>query len=107
MNGVATIVPGDALADTPMQTMLNEVHFDQYHLFRSESRVLIAGDSISPTAPTVSTNSPVVPAASTLSATSEAIEEPTNTQPRILPWLQCRRNGGSDRCCRLGSCRQL
>lgn len=81
LSGVPIILPEHDLADTPMQTMLNEVHFDQYHLFGSESRVLTAGDSTLPTAPAVSANSPVVPDASTPRATSEAIEESTNIQP--------------------------
>lgn len=37
--------------DAPMQTMLNEVVFDQYHLFRADVEILAAGSSPPETAP--------------------------------------------------------
>ena len=41
----------DALDDIPMQTILNEVDFDQYHLFYTESRVLTADNAMPPPVP--------------------------------------------------------
>jgi VWFA-related protein len=74
-------VDESALDDTPMQTMINEVHFDQYHLFGSESRVLTASDSVSSLSPNVSTRNPVEAGVPVPSETSTVVEQPTNIQP--------------------------
>ena len=84
LRGKPTVISADALADTPMQTMLNEVNFDQYHLFGSESHVLTAQDSSPQTGPEVSTNipaSPSVPAAPLDTPRLPDFQLPTNTQP--------------------------
>ena len=45
MRGGPTVVNnnGGARSDAPLQTMLNEVVFDQYHLFRADVQILAAG----------------------------------------------------------------
>ena len=37
--------PNEAGGDTPLQTMLNETTFDNYHLFRADAQILSAGNS--------------------------------------------------------------
>ena len=44
-----SVQPDAARAQAPLQTMLNEVVFDQYHLFRADARILTAGSA--PSAP--------------------------------------------------------
>lgn len=43
----ALIAPTESGMPAPLQTMLNEVEFEQYHLFRAEARVLTRGDDTS------------------------------------------------------------
>ncbi len=69
--GIAGIVPEDLLADSPMQIMLNEVVFNQYHLFRSESRVLTADNSTPPSNPDTTANTGSTPHAAAPPATTE------------------------------------
>lgn len=47
MRGSPTVVNnnGSGGGDVPLQTMLNEVVFDQYHLFRADVQILTAGNS--------------------------------------------------------------
>src|ERR1035437_7604161 len=51
----------DVLAAAPLQIMLNEIVFDHYHLFHSEARILMAGNSeLAPTS-SATANSPASP----------------------------------------------
>jgi VWFA-related protein len=52
----------DSASDAPLQTMLNEVVFDQYHLFHSEARILTPDDSATGSIPDGSANSASTPA---------------------------------------------
>ena len=73
MNGNPMVVPRDILADFPLQTMLNEVVFDHYHLFHSEARILLGENSASASAPATVANSPAAP-----------VESPTSI-PAVKP----------------------
>ncbi len=81
VHGNPTVVSAESLADTPMQTMLNQVNFDQYHLFGSESHVLTADGSSPQPAPDVSTNITAAPNFPAPPDTSTDFQQPTNTQP--------------------------
>jgi VWFA-related protein len=65
--------PEDIVAAAPLQPMLNEVVFDHYHLFHSDSRVLIAGDSEPTFTSAASANDP--------SATAETSALNSGAQP--------------------------
>lgn len=72
--------PGDILAAAPLQLMLNEVVFDHYHLFHSDSRMLIAGDSKPAATPAISADAPSAPAE--LSASNSGAQPlPTSENP--------------------------
>lgn len=61
MNGNPMVAPRDILADSPLQTMLNEVVFDHYHLFHTEARLLLGENSASASAPATVGNSSAAP----------------------------------------------
>lgn len=65
--GPDTAQPVDSQTRAPLQLMLNEVVFDQYHLFRADARILTADNSLptvnppvaEPTAQTASVPAPI------------------------------------------------
>lgn len=58
-----SVRPGGSLSDAPMQTMLNETVFDQYHLFRGDVQILTANDAQDESLPAAPENgSPVADA---------------------------------------------
>lgn len=73
MNGSLMVVPDEILADSPLQIMLNEVVFDHYHLFRSEARILTAGNS-----------EPAPTSAATPNSLTAPVEPPTSN-PGVQP----------------------
>jgi VWFA-related protein len=84
MRGAPTVVNnnGAPRSDAPQQTMLNEVVFDQYHLFRADVQILTANNSPSAAAPGAPENaspksSPPSPAA--------PIEPPSVAQQNPAP----------------------
>ena len=58
MRGASTVVNnnGAARSDAPLQTMLNETVFDQYHLFRADVHILAAGNPPPASTPTTPAN---------------------------------------------------
>ena len=54
-------VQDNSAADAPLQTMLNEVVFDQYHLFHSEARILTANSSEPASTPDAAANAAFAP----------------------------------------------
>ncbi|MGH9589726.1 MAG: VWA domain-containing protein [Terracidiphilus sp.] len=88
MRGSPTVVNnnGAARSDAPRQTMLNEVVFDQYHLFRADVQILAAGNSQPGTTPAAPPNPFSAP---TVSATSAAPSQPpAPSGPNPSPALQ-------------------
>ena len=72
-------VQDNSAEDAPLQTMVNEVVFDQYHLFSSESRMLIGGNSASGPTPEASANAASAPELSS----SATIPAPALTNAEI------------------------
>ena len=70
INGNARVdLQGNSAEDAPLQTLLNEVAFDKYHLFQSEARILIAEDSQRASTPVAATIAAPALAAASSSAT--------------------------------------
>ncbi|HEV2136649.1 MAG TPA: VWA domain-containing protein [Terracidiphilus sp.] len=80
MRGAPTVVNnnGGGGGDVPLQTMLNEVAFDQYHLFRADVQILTAGNTPPAPAQSAPANSAHNPEAS--SATAPVQQPPSVAQ---------------------------
>lgn len=88
MRGSPTVVNnnGSGGDDVPLQTMLNEVVFDQYHLFRADVQILTAGNSAAVPAPSAPANAgPGTSASSTAAPAGQpnvAVENLAPTAPK-------------------------
>jgi VWFA-related protein len=69
-------------SDAPLQTMLNEVVFDQYHLFRSEARILTADNSQPASTPDAAANPARTP---DLSSAANPNQQPISTNENAVP----------------------
>lgn len=84
MRGVPTVVNnnGGARSDAPLQTMLNEVVFDRYHLFRADVQILAAGNSPPESTPAA----PASPSSEPAHATpTPPVEQPSFTNQNPTP----------------------
>jgi len=81
--------PNEAGEDAPLQTMLNETTFDNYHLFRADIQVLSADNSSGgsrPDAPAgASPESPKSPSATPLPQANGASGTAVSAEPSALP----------------------
>lgn len=75
LNRISGLTPEDVLAAAPLQTMLNEVVFDHYHLFHSDARILAAGNSEPASTPAVFASAP--------SASAESPAPNSGAQPPL------------------------
>ena len=73
-------IQGNGGDDAPLQVMLNEVVFDKYHLFQSESRILTAGNSGRESLPVAATIAAPAPAPAA-AATPTPEPAPTSENP--------------------------
>ncbi len=65
----AFVFPAEDLSQVPKQIMLNEVVYDQYHLFQSDARILMGTDPKSSSAQVTAANPSAAPVESSASAT--------------------------------------
>jgi VWFA-related protein len=73
-------VQDNSASDAPPQTLMNEVVFDQYHLFYSEAHVLAGNNSESASAPVAIASASTAPTESTVRI-SEPQPSPNNENP--------------------------
>jgi VWFA-related protein len=80
MRGAPTVVNnnGGGGSDVPLQTMLNEVAFDEYHLFRADVQILTAGNTPPGPRPNASATADANSAAP--SATASNMQPPAEVQ---------------------------
>ena len=87
MRGTPTVVNnnGGSGGDVPHQTMLNEVVFDQYHLFRADVQILTAGNSQPGTKPGAPASAPATSATTSAAAPSTQPAATKQTPPPVTP----------------------
>lgn len=73
--GDAALLQGDFSEDSPLQTMLNETVFEQYHVFGSEMRLLMGDNNAPPMEPATSASTPASVAA------NQDTQAPVTTTP--------------------------
>lgn len=81
MHGNSTVVNnnGGVRSDVPLQTMVNEVVFDQYHLFRADVKILAAGNSPPASAPGAPASPSIAPPAVATPVTPAQPSAPSKT----------------------------